>query len=161
KCCNKTSPVMLLFNRRLCGTGRLASRRGIYRRGERFPRRVPSPVREWALGPRRYCWPETPARVLNNRMLSSRDTIKRIEVPCRRRASGRALRRRGTGFRGQQPAAVAVASYPDVLSAAFLLHDVFDFSFSEVATAVERSEAACRQLATRARAHVSAARPRG
>jgi RNA polymerase sigma-70 factor, ECF subfamily len=45
--------------------------------------------------------------------------------------------------------------------AAFLLHDVFDFSFSEVATAVERSEAACRQLAARAREHVRAARPRG
>lgn len=45
--------------------------------------------------------------------------------------------------------------------AAFLLHEVFDFSFSEVATALERSEAACRQLASRARAHVRAARPRG
>jgi RNA polymerase sigma-70 factor, ECF subfamily len=45
--------------------------------------------------------------------------------------------------------------------AAFLLHDVFDFSFSEVATALERSEAACRQLASRARAHVREARPRG
>jgi RNA polymerase sigma-70 factor (ECF subfamily) len=45
--------------------------------------------------------------------------------------------------------------------AAFLLHDVFDFAFSEVATALERSEAACRQLATRARAHVRAGRPRG
>jgi RNA polymerase sigma-70 factor (ECF subfamily) len=45
--------------------------------------------------------------------------------------------------------------------AAFLLHDVFDFSFSEIATALERSEAACRQLAARARAHVRAARPRG
>jgi RNA polymerase sigma-70 factor, ECF subfamily len=45
--------------------------------------------------------------------------------------------------------------------AAFLLHDVFDFSFSEVAVALERSEAACRQLAGRARAHVRAARPRG
>ena len=45
--------------------------------------------------------------------------------------------------------------------AAFLLHDVFDFSFSEVATALERSAAACRQLASRARAHVRAARPRG
>jgi RNA polymerase sigma-70 factor (ECF subfamily) len=44
---------------------------------------------------------------------------------------------------------------------AFLLHDVFDFSFSEVATALERGEAACRQLASRARAHVRAARPRG
>jgi RNA polymerase sigma-70 factor (ECF subfamily) len=45
--------------------------------------------------------------------------------------------------------------------AAFLLHDVFDFSFSEVGTALERSEAACRQLATRAREHVRTARPRG
>ena len=44
---------------------------------------------------------------------------------------------------------------------AFLLHDVFDFSFSEVGAALERSEAACRQLASRARAHVRAARPRG
>jgi RNA polymerase sigma-70 factor (ECF subfamily) len=45
--------------------------------------------------------------------------------------------------------------------AAFLLHDVFDFSFSEVATTLERGEAACRQLAARARAHVRAVRPRG
>ena len=45
--------------------------------------------------------------------------------------------------------------------AAFLLHDVFDFSFSEVARSLERSEAACRKLAARARAHVRAARPRG
>jgi RNA polymerase sigma-70 factor, ECF subfamily len=45
--------------------------------------------------------------------------------------------------------------------ATFLLHDVFDFSFSEVATALERSEAACRQLAARARAHVRAVRPSG
>jgi RNA polymerase sigma-70 factor (ECF subfamily) len=45
--------------------------------------------------------------------------------------------------------------------AAFLLHDAFDFSFNEVATALERSEAACRQLAARARAHVRAVRPRG
>ena len=45
--------------------------------------------------------------------------------------------------------------------AAFLLHDVFDFSFSEVAAALERGEAACRQLAARARAHVRDVRPRG
>jgi RNA polymerase sigma-70 factor (ECF subfamily) len=45
--------------------------------------------------------------------------------------------------------------------AAFLLHDVFDFSFGEVAGALDRSEAACRQLAARARAHVRAVRPRG
>jgi RNA polymerase sigma-70 factor (ECF subfamily) len=45
--------------------------------------------------------------------------------------------------------------------AAFLLHDVFDFPFREVAATLERSEAACRQLAARARAHVRAVRPRG
>ena len=45
--------------------------------------------------------------------------------------------------------------------AAFLLHDVFDFSFSEVASALDRSEVACRQLAARARAHVRDTRPRG
>jgi RNA polymerase sigma-70 factor (ECF subfamily) len=45
--------------------------------------------------------------------------------------------------------------------AAFLLHEVFDFSFNEVAAALERSEAACRKLAGRARAHVRAVRPRG
>jgi RNA polymerase sigma-70 factor, ECF subfamily len=45
--------------------------------------------------------------------------------------------------------------------AAFLLHDVFDFSFAEVATTLERSEPACRKLATRARTHVRALRPRG
>jgi RNA polymerase sigma-70 factor (ECF subfamily) len=45
--------------------------------------------------------------------------------------------------------------------AAFLLHDVFDFSFTEIAAALNRSEAACRQLASRARAHVRAVRPRG
>jgi RNA polymerase sigma-70 factor (ECF subfamily) len=45
--------------------------------------------------------------------------------------------------------------------AAFLLHDVFDFSFTEVAATLERNEAACRQLAARARAHVRELRPRG
>ncbi len=44
--------------------------------------------------------------------------------------------------------------------AAFLLHDVFDCPFSEVAGALDRSEAACRQLAARARARVREARPR-
>jgi len=45
--------------------------------------------------------------------------------------------------------------------AAFLLHDVFDFSFDEVAAALERSESACRKLASRARVNVRAARPLG
>ncbi|BES70343.1 sigma-70 family RNA polymerase sigma factor [Marinobacter nanhaiticus D15-8W] len=44
--------------------------------------------------------------------------------------------------------------------AAFLLHDVFDMGFSEVARALDRTEAACRQLAKRARENVQKARPR-
>jgi RNA polymerase sigma-70 factor (ECF subfamily) len=43
--------------------------------------------------------------------------------------------------------------------AAFLLHDVFDTPFSEIAAMLERSEAACRQLATRARRAVRDERP--
>jgi len=42
--------------------------------------------------------------------------------------------------------------------AAFLLHDVFDEEFSTVARLLERSEPACRQLATRARHRVRNAR---
>ena len=44
--------------------------------------------------------------------------------------------------------------------AVFVLREVFGFGFSEVALAVGRSEAACRQLAVRARRHVDAGRPR-
>lgn len=44
--------------------------------------------------------------------------------------------------------------------AAFILHDAFDMGFDEIAGALGRSEAACRQLAARARAHLSEARPR-
>ncbi|HEV2548498.1 MAG TPA: sigma-70 family RNA polymerase sigma factor [Stellaceae bacterium] len=44
--------------------------------------------------------------------------------------------------------------------AAFLLHDVFDMPFDEIAEALGRDAAACRQLAARARTHVRAARPR-
>ena len=40
--------------------------------------------------------------------------------------------------------------------AAFLLHDVFDTPFSEIAATLDRSEAAVRQLAARARDHVKA-----
>ena len=43
--------------------------------------------------------------------------------------------------------------------AAFLLHDVFDYSFTQVADTLGRNEAACRQLASRARTRVRAARP--
>ena len=44
--------------------------------------------------------------------------------------------------------------------AAFLLHDVFGLGFEEVAAAIQREPAACRQLAARARTHVRQARPR-
>ncbi|MFJ9560324.1 RNA polymerase sigma-70 factor [Streptomyces fuscichromogenes] len=44
--------------------------------------------------------------------------------------------------------------------AVFVLREVFDFGFPEVAAAVGRSEAACRQLAVRARRHMSEGRPR-
>src|SRR5438552_18212794 len=44
--------------------------------------------------------------------------------------------------------------------AAFLLHDVFDTPFSEVAAMLGRTEAACRQLASRARRAVRDNRPR-
>ncbi len=44
--------------------------------------------------------------------------------------------------------------------AAFLLHDVFDFDYGEVAEMLDRTEATCRQLAARARKNVRAARPR-
>jgi RNA polymerase sigma-70 factor (ECF subfamily) len=44
--------------------------------------------------------------------------------------------------------------------AAFLLHDVFEIDFSEIAATLGRNEAACRQLAARGRAHIQASRPR-
>jgi RNA polymerase sigma-70 factor (ECF subfamily) len=44
--------------------------------------------------------------------------------------------------------------------AVFVLREVFGFGFPEVAAAVERSEAACRQLAVRARNHMEVGRPR-
>ncbi|MDT9681183.1 RNA polymerase sigma-70 factor [Streptomyces sp. TRM76323] len=42
----------------------------------------------------------------------------------------------------------------------FVLREVFSFGFDEVAEAVGRSEAACRQLLVRARRHMRAGRPR-
>lgn len=44
--------------------------------------------------------------------------------------------------------------------AVFVLREVFGFSFPEVASAVQRSEMACRQLAVRARRHMDAGRTR-
>jgi RNA polymerase sigma-70 factor, ECF subfamily len=44
--------------------------------------------------------------------------------------------------------------------AVFLLRDVFGYGYDEIATIVDKSEANCRQLATRARRHVKAGKPR-
>lgn len=44
--------------------------------------------------------------------------------------------------------------------AAFLMHDVFDLDYPEVARTLRRSEEACRQLAARARAQLRRERPR-
>ncbi len=44
--------------------------------------------------------------------------------------------------------------------AVFVLREVFGFGFAEVAAAVGRSEAACRQLTVRARRHMDVGRPR-
>ena len=44
--------------------------------------------------------------------------------------------------------------------AVFVLRDVFGFDFPEIASTLGRSEAACRQLAVRARRHVDDGRPR-
>src|SRR4051812_25659791 len=44
--------------------------------------------------------------------------------------------------------------------AVFLLHDVFHYDFAEIAPIVERSADNCRQIAVRARKHVTAHRPR-
>jgi RNA polymerase sigma-70 factor (ECF subfamily) len=44
--------------------------------------------------------------------------------------------------------------------AAFLLREVFDYDYAEVARIVERSEVTCRQLVARARKHLGAGRPR-
>ena len=44
--------------------------------------------------------------------------------------------------------------------AVFVLRDVFGFGFPEIASVAGRSQAACRQLAVRARRHMDAGRPR-
>jgi RNA polymerase sigma-70 factor (ECF subfamily) len=44
--------------------------------------------------------------------------------------------------------------------AVFVLHEVFDLAYDEIATAVDKNPAAVRQIAHRARAHVAARRPR-
>lgn len=58
------------------------------------------------------------------------------------------------------PLMMALERLSPLERAAFLLHDVFGVDFEEVAQTIGRDPAACRQLASRARTHVRAARPR-
>ena len=58
------------------------------------------------------------------------------------------------------PLLMALERLSPLERAAFLLHDVFGISFDEIAETIGREPTACRQLASRARTHVRAARPR-
>lgn len=58
------------------------------------------------------------------------------------------------------PLMLALERLSPLERAAFLLHDVFGESFEDIAVSVGRDAAACRQLASRARANVRTERPR-
>jgi RNA polymerase sigma-70 factor (ECF subfamily) len=58
------------------------------------------------------------------------------------------------------PLMLALERLSPLERAAFLLHDVFGLGFDEIGETIQRDAAACRQLASRARAHVRAARSR-
>jgi RNA polymerase sigma-70 factor (ECF subfamily) len=58
------------------------------------------------------------------------------------------------------PLMMALERLSPLERAAFLLHDVFGVSFEEIAETIGREPATCRQLASRARTHVRAVRPR-
>jgi RNA polymerase sigma-70 factor (ECF subfamily) len=58
------------------------------------------------------------------------------------------------------PLMLALERLSPLERAAFLLHDVFGLGFEEIAGTLDREPAACRQLASRARTHVRASRPR-
>jgi RNA polymerase sigma-70 factor (ECF subfamily) len=55
---------------------------------------------------------------------------------------------------------VVLETLSPIERAVFVLKEVFDFSYAEIAEAVERSESAVRQAGHRAREHVRARRPR-
>lgn len=58
------------------------------------------------------------------------------------------------------PLMLALERLSPLERAAFLLHDVFGVGFDEIATIIDREPVTCRQLATRARAHIRQERPR-
>jgi RNA polymerase sigma-70 factor (ECF subfamily) len=55
---------------------------------------------------------------------------------------------------------VVLESLNPVERAVFLLHDIFGFEYGEIAAMVDKSEANCRQVASRARRRVQAGEPR-
>jgi RNA polymerase sigma-70 factor (ECF subfamily) len=55
---------------------------------------------------------------------------------------------------------LVLETLPPTERAVFVLREVFDVSYAEIAAAVDKSEAAVRQIAHRARSHVDARRPR-
>ena len=76
------------------------------------------------------------------------------------------MRRRGPAEQAELAESLSVAfmvlleSLTPEQRAAFLLRDVFDYPYEEVAEVVGKSEPATRQLASRARKAVAARRPR-
>jgi RNA polymerase sigma-70 factor, ECF subfamily len=58
------------------------------------------------------------------------------------------------------PLMMALERLSPLERAAFILHDVFDVGFDEIAETIGREPATCRQLASRARTHIRDARPR-
>lgn len=56
---------------------------------------------------------------------------------------------------------LVLETLPPTERAVFVLREVFDVSYAEIAAAVDKSEPAVRQIAHRARSHVEARRPRG
>jgi RNA polymerase sigma-70 factor (ECF subfamily) len=58
------------------------------------------------------------------------------------------------------PLMIALERLSPLERAAFLLHDVFAIGFDEISDIIGREPAACRQLASRARDHIRAERPR-
>jgi RNA polymerase sigma-70 factor (TIGR02957 family) len=55
---------------------------------------------------------------------------------------------------------VVLETLGPVERAVYLLHDVFDYGYADVAKIVDRTEDNCRQLAVRARRHIEERRPR-
>ncbi|MDG4860977.1 RNA polymerase sigma-70 factor [Streptomyces sp. T-3] len=56
---------------------------------------------------------------------------------------------------------LVLETLPPIERAVFVLREVFDFGYDEIADAVEKKPATVRQIAHRARSHVAARRPRG